>query len=141
MKVICGFIIYLKKVKICRKLLQARSANKSFDKAFGQLNYYSIYFTCINHFNFSVNPVSPWAIIIVLAIIITRTKCSFHVLLLVNESRTHILVCKEHYHEAHEHVERVVVHLLLEIEGTATWLAIYVVCTFPNEAVSMREGL
>ena len=68
------------------------------------------------------------------------TLCSFHILLLVNECRVHVIVCKEHQHEAYEHVERVVVHLLLEIEGTATWLAIYVVCAFPDEAVSMSKG-
>ena len=85
-----------------------------------------------------MNP-SLRTIIIVLAIIIMRTMCSFHILLLVNQCSTHILVCKEHYHEAHKHVERVVVHRIFEIEGPATWLATYVVCTFSYEAISMRE--
>ena len=93
-----------------------------------------------DNFNSSVNPVSPWTIIIVLAIMIMRTVCSFNVLLLVNKCRTHILICEEHHHEAYEQVERIVVHLLLEIEGTATWLIIYVVCAFPDEAVSMGKG-
>ena len=40
MKVIGHFINEMsKKVKICRKLLQARSAYISFDLAFGQFNY------------------------------------------------------------------------------------------------------